>query len=212
MVVFTKGTNVWNRHSLLEVMSFTFFGSSSSFPFPDFSKLKVTRLDPAKGSVREFTIDLPAALAKDGCSADQWLEWGDLIDIPEGEHRLNERWVGLRPEDRQSFANCLSRKVSISVKAKTNSVDLLAPSNWVMPVGESLPSRYQAAETFWLNQTVKRSGLLLTSSDLSRVAVRRLDIETGSSQEWTFDLTKEPSVGNDLWLRDGDVIEVPEKQ
>lgn len=211
VVVFTKGTNVWNRHSLLEVMGFTFFGSSSSFPFPDFSKLKVTRFDPEKGGVREFTIDLSAALAKDGCAADQWLEWGDLIDIPEGEHRLDERWVGLRSEDRQSFANCLSRKVTISVKAKTNTVELVAPSNWVMPVGESLPSRYQAAETFWLNQTVKRSGLLLTSSDLSRVAVRRLDIETGSSQEWAFDLTKEPSVGNDLWLRDGDVIEVPEK-
>ena len=211
LAVFTKGTNDWNRHSLLEVMGFTFFGSGSIFPFPDFSKLTITRLDPASGTIKEFTVDLPAKLAADGCQADQWLEWGDLIDIPEGEHKLNERWEGLRFEDRQSFAKCLARKVTIAVKAKTNLIELSAPKNWVMPSGVNLANRLQAAESFRLRQTVLGSGLLLTSSDTSRVKVKRTDAASGRLQEWTFDLSKEAVTDDDLWLRDGDVIEVPEK-
>jgi hypothetical protein len=64
---------------------------------------------------------------------------------------------------------------------------------------------------FWLKPVLQGSGLLLTSSDLSRVTVKRgTDSEAGKVWRWTFDLDK-VSAPNDLWLRDGDEIEVPEK-
>jgi hypothetical protein len=76
-------------------------------------------------------------------------------------------------------------------------------------------------------------GVLTSSSDLSRVKVTRHDATTGKNHEWIVDCSDHQSqssllnpqvqytwqfaMGNsqhssDLWLRDGDVIEVPEKQ
>jgi hypothetical protein len=71
---------------------------------------------------------------------------------------------------------------------------------------------------------------LLSSSDLSRVKVIRRDAKTGKTREWIVDCSppQSPSNGStffsfqltagadsqptsDLWLRDGDVIEVPQK-
>jgi hypothetical protein len=54
--------------------------------------------------------------------------------------------------------------------------------------------------------------LLLSSSDLSRVKVTRHDPKTGKESEWILDCRPNPQTGGpDLLLRDGDVIEVPEK-
>jgi hypothetical protein len=53
--------------------------------------------------------------------------------------------------------------------------------------------------------------MLLTSSDTTRVKVKRTDAANGRVREWTVDLSKQASTDG-LWLRDGDVIEVPEKQ
>ena len=52
--------------------------------------------------------------------------------------------------------------------------------------------------------------VLLSSSDLSRVKVKHHDPVTGNTAELTIDETKDRGP-EDLWLRDGDVIEVPEK-
>ncbi len=50
---------------------------------------------------------------------------------------------------------------------------------------------------------------LFSTSDLSRVRVTRVNAATGQLREWLLDC----SSGNNpnLWLRDGDVIEVPDK-
>jgi hypothetical protein len=53
------------------------------------------------------------------------------------------------------------------------------------------------------------SKLVRVSSDLSRVKVTRADPATKKTTEWTVDCTNPKD--SDLWLRDGDVIEVPEK-
>jgi hypothetical protein len=42
------------------------------------------------------------------------------------------------------------------------------------------------------------------------VKVTRRDPATGETQEWVLDCS-DPNNAPDLWLRDGDVIEVPEK-
>jgi len=210
IATFTKGTNDWNRHSLLEVMGFTYFGQNTGFPFPDFSKLTITRIDPATGTTKEFSLDLQAKIAADGCKADQWLEWGDLIDIPEGEHKLGEKWDGLPSVDIQAMTKCLTRNVALTVKGKSKEVPLVVVGSWRSSHGAGANIVYYPERPFRLRHIVLDSGLLLTSSDTTRVKVTRSDGGNGF-KEWTFDLSKEPSAGNDLWLRDGDKIEVPEK-
>jgi hypothetical protein len=64
--------------------------------------------------------------------------------------------------------------------------------------------------SFMLRSVLDNSKLVRVSSDLSRVKVTRTDPESKKKLEWTIDCTN-PS-DSDLWLRDGDVIEVPEKQ
>jgi hypothetical protein len=65
-------------------------------------------------------------------------------------------------------------------------------------------------EPFMLWPVLKDSELLLASSDLSHIKVKRRDITTGKMHEWMVDCSN-PQAPPNLWLRDGDVIEVPEK-
>jgi ankyrin repeat protein len=212
VVPFTKGTNDWNRHSLFEVFAFTFFGQNSPFIFPDFSKVLITRLDPKTGTTREFTVNLEAKAASGNCAEDVWLEWGDLIEIPEREHRLSEGWAGPSEELMRPIKQCIARKVTLKVKGQSKELPLEVASNWNQEPGTIAGggSRLIPSTTFRLRQVVQRSGLLLTSSDTGRVKVKRTDASTGRIQEWLFDLSAAGS-SEDLWLRDGDVIEVPEK-
>ena len=63
--------------------------------------------------------------------------------------------------------------------------------------------------SFMLRSVLDNSKLLRVSSDLAHVKVTRHDPITGKTEEWTVDCTNPRDA--DLWLRDGDVIEVPEK-
>ena len=58
-----------------------------------------------------------------------------------------------------------------------------------------------------LNDVVRGANVIRSSSDLTLVKVIR---SSGERWEKVFDLTKSDKT-SDLWLRDGDVIEVPEK-
>ena len=63
---------------------------------------------------------------------------------------------------------------------------------------------------FRLKDVLTGSARLFSTSDLTRVKVRRVDPGTGQTKEWLFNEQTIDST-NDLWLRDGDVIEVPDK-
>jgi hypothetical protein len=63
---------------------------------------------------------------------------------------------------------------------------------------------------FWLKPALLGSKLVLASSDLSRVKVIRTDSATGRKEERVFDCG-EGRPAPEFWLRNGDIIEVPEK-
>jgi hypothetical protein len=63
--------------------------------------------------------------------------------------------------------------------------------------------------SFMLRAVLDRSRLIRFSSDLTRVKVTRRDAATNKNREWILDLS---GTAPDLWMRDGDVIEVPEKR
>jgi hypothetical protein len=54
--------------------------------------------------------------------------------------------------------------------------------------------------------------VLTSRSDLSQVKVTRRNAATGKMETWVIDCRQpQPGQTADLWLRAGDVVEVPEK-
>jgi len=125
---------------------------------------------------------------------------------------------------------CVSRNVTLIIKGTTNSIavgpyfqpwkpDLVKAQvpgvrfprqkDGIALYDSNRDSMQKAPGCFMLTAVLRGSGLLRASSDLTRVKVTRRDSKAGKKLEWVLDCS-----GNnapDLWLRDGDVIVVPEK-
>jgi hypothetical protein len=100
----------------------------------------------------------------------------------------------------------LSQRVKPSIRYATRLQQVVERA----PKGDG--SRNELAlQNCWLSYVVRNVDVLLASSDLSRVQVKRVDPVTKQMREFVFNL-EQAEPGTDLWLRDGDVIEVPEKQ
>ena len=229
--LFEKDTNGFNRFTLFEAIAqhYTTAQSQNLFAFPDFSRVKVKRLK-GKTPNEEILLDLETVFKFGECAKDVWLEWGDLIEIPEQDHRVNEPWWGLPTEARDTLHKCLEKKVQVIVKGQTNVIALnvtfsfggagipLLPATSLnrvpgspepLPESEIKVSQNQTGGR--LNSVIRAANVIRSSSDLSRVKVGRVDPITGEKREMIFDLTQIDK-RNDLWLRHGDVIEIPEKQ
>jgi hypothetical protein len=61
----------------------------------------------------------------------------------------------------------------------------------------------------WLNSVVSHGDIRRASSDISRVKVTR-KTASGTVQQWVINENKSLGI-NDLWLLDGDQIEIPER-
>ncbi len=210
LIVFRSSTNRANHFTLLEVIACISSppgspGSISSpgfIPFLDLTRILIHRPDPAHPAQHE---DLKAALlsASGGldCSKDVPLQFGDVIEIPEREHSLAERADGLSQEQRNDLEPCLSRKVSFVVKGHATEVTLYGRT------GDTYLSQAMRAPAI--------QAILLSSSDLTAVRVKRTDAATHEVKEFTQDVRAfwngSQLWTNDLWLRDGDVVEVPEQ-
>ena len=209
----------------------------SRLPFPDLSRVTIERLvlPTEKGSaVRTSVVDVATLLNSSDCAKAPWLEWGDIVDIPELDHPVNAPWFGLAQPVPEALAACLKRGVGITIKGQTRKVELMPIFQGPPRGGGGLPKAVvggpapipvagATADTgprpltlsgFRLNEVLRQSGLLRVSSDLTRVRVTRTDPVTKQPTQWIVDLS--PGVPydarTDLWLRDGDVIEVPEKE
>ena len=81
-----------------------------------------------------------------------------------------------------------------------------------IPGAPAEPERPAPIESNWqrLNDVVRGVNVIRSSSDLTRVKVTRSGDATSAKQEMVFDLVRSDKA-SDLWLRDGDVIEIPEK-
>jgi hypothetical protein len=223
--VFAKGTNNWNQFSLFELIAvhYGFLAGSAAgesrqgvdinvqrgLPFPDFARLRIRRPGVDLKSWEEKTVDLTTALNSTNCTADLPLAWGDVIDVPESDHPLDKSWPGFSMADFATLEKCLTRRVEIVIKGQSTNVTLLPDAQYVQPVRTM--ERVKKA-SFWIKPVLRDSGLLLASSDLSRVKVTHRDPATGQMRVWVVDCSDSDSrPAPELWLRDGDKIEVPEK-
>jgi hypothetical protein len=199
-MVFKRDTNSFNRFSLLETIA---SAAHLSLQFPAFTQIKIHRPDPAKpGAQKEIAVNPTITPNTFDCAKDLTLEYGDVVEIPEREHTLTEP-ANYLPGGTlwDTIRKCLARKVKFVVRDQT--VEL--------PLGGYNGDSYLSSAL--QRQTVQ--SILRSSSDFSRVRVKRTDPETKKNLELTTDVQSiwagKTSRADDLWLRDGDVIEVPDK-
>lgn len=232
--VFSRGTNAWNRYRLYEALAFTASGAA----FPDFTRVTINRVQ--ENTTTNLVMNLEEAFERKSCDKDVWLEWGDIVDIPEMDHRLNEQWKGLGEQRATTLTDCVKRTITIRTPEQTNEIQLVpaiaASQNESFEVNVAFatlpgfvlgqpepPVVPKTLSLFRLKKVVFAANILRASSDISRVRVQRTNRETGKleQQVWNLneiqlstDTQRKPAIPSDrdLWLRDGDVIEIPEKQ
>jgi ankyrin repeat protein len=250
-VIFWKGTNSFNSHTLFEVIAKAYspeawaqaWASRDNEPpgyrFPDFHSITINRLSE-DGHTNVLKVDISAPFVAGDCSQDIPLQWGDMVEVPEQDHNVNQRWLGLDDMVADTLKKCLRREVEIVVKGKTTKLTLVPAVLSQTIHGNQLTNQL---DSFWLKRVVQHADVVLASSDTTRVRVKRMDPKTKQIKELLFNLGQsyqyaspsssgfeshtirlsgyvqqialdpsEPSVAQtDLWLRDGDVIEIPEK-
>ncbi len=247
--VFTRTPDVPNHFTLLDVVIQFYapiyrgrkplgmlqldLSDPPGFAFPDFPHVTISRLQK-NGGTNVIHVDLESVLDAGDCSKDVPLEWGDIVEIPEADHNVNESWMGLSDTARSTLRKCPAAQVTILVKGQSNIITLkpliyrrndhpMEPQGIYLTSGNTNDPGYQdfrftdlhyinpnQQSSFWLHDVVYNANVILTSSDLSRVKVMRKDSTTRKTIELTLDLQKNDPA-NALWLRDGDVIEIPEK-
>src|SRR5260370_15763360 len=120
------------------------------------------------------------------------LQWGDMVEIPESDHKINEVWRGLSQPIWAALTKCLERKVEIIVKGQATRMTLVpttpAPN---MPPSINVQGPPAAAGTgtqasFRLKDVVNRANVLLASSDTTRVNVQRANPSTGQTDDMYF--------------------------
>lgn len=238
--LFYKNTNDWNQVSLYDLIGVQYdlltsawggttrtfannygsFAITNDLSFPDFSNVIIHHpsADGLKWETRK--VDLASGLNSGNCGGDVILQFGDVVEISEANHILNQSWNGLTTNELATLKTCLARHLQITVNGQTTNF-VAAPQ---VTIGSSSGSTFAERlkhlqngvdlsrfEPFMLWPVLDESKTLLSSSDLSQVKVKRHDAATGKLREWTVDCSDPKSPPN-FWLRDGDTIEVPERR
>lgn len=225
---YTKGSHDWNHYSLLELIAGNYDLISQntagdwwsgeglspnlmkgSLQFPDFKKVVIYRRADNSAKQTATNVDLEEILTAGDCSRDIWLQWGDIVEVPEADHPLDQQWNGLSDQETASLTHCVSRQVTVKIKGESTTLKLASEFEFLNngPIRRGLWRLTRPS--FMLRSVLDHSKLIRVSSDLSHVKVTRHDPMTGKTMEWVVDCTDSNQA--DLWLRDGDVVEVPEK-
>ena len=239
--IFRKGTNDWNQVSLFDLLGvqykllttsvsanvtrhimapYSSYANDDSLAFPDLAHVVIHRPSADGKKWNDLKINAARALDSGDCAGDVPLQFGDVVEIPEANHVINERWPGLSTNELFTLKNCLMRHLQITVNGQMTNIIAapqvleLVPGSREYPLsslGAKMPPEAGLLEfePFMLWPVLENSKLLLASSDLSCIKIKRRDV-TGKVREWTVDCSDSNSRPN-FWLRDGDVIEVPEK-
>ena len=121
-----------------------------------------------------------------------------MVEIPEREHSLGDARVTLTENQAETILNHLEGHAQLAVHGQKVELPL-------DPFGTD-------AALYNVVHQSEAQKVILSSSDLSRVKVSRQDANTGEKHEWVLDCSHPPQDSkDDLRLRDGDVIEIPEK-
>jgi hypothetical protein len=126
-------TNSVNHFTLMEVVAEAWYNNEAPVAFPDFAHLVINRLKPGGGK-EEIPVNLAEILTNGDRSKDVPMEWGDVVQIPQFDHLLNDSPGPLPPEYQAALTKCLQRQVQIIVKGQTTKLRLL-PAIASRPMG-----------------------------------------------------------------------------
>ena len=143
IITFYEDTHHYNRYSLLEFdlsgtsqmlsqNSHNEWGSSSDLKwkllgglrFPDFKHVTVYRRADNSAKQTAIKIDVDEILNSGDCSKDVWLDWGDVIEIPETDHPVDEKWPGLPDQAVVALIKCTAREVTLKIKGESATLKL----------------------------------------------------------------------------------------
>jgi hypothetical protein len=230
--VFRTGAKLTNHFTLLETVmrfySISIVGNQEAWralPFPDFGRVIIRRPSQKPGGKeQEIKVSLLNRSNVVDCAQDVPVEFGDVIEIPESIHALNAGMpnpvremeeafslypTGFAEREQQGGAERLAR-----VNAYRTSTPCLQKSVQLVVAGETTTFKVNSWKEGFLSQALGKTearSVLRSSSDLSRVKVTRKTGKSAKSAGFTVDVADSPQRNDDLWLQDGDVIEVPEK-
>lgn len=183
--------------------------SAKALRFPAWDKVAIYRYtgEPGHEVKSVITVDV-AALFSGTKTNDVRLQWGDVVEIPERDHALSDLQDGPT-----GLTEALDRFLPRTVLGRSNggsfSIDLLQGTKNLKQASETpggSRSPYPGNPT--LAQVLQTPGLIRLSSDLTRVQFRR----HANTETWDTILDcSVPGTGRDIWLQEGDEIEVPEK-
>lgn len=220
-----------NRLSLFELILKCYANQygNGDFAFPDFSKITISRL--TGNQTTNITVNVATELELGNSKADLWLEPGDMVEIPEGDHKLAEIWRGLPDAISATLKKSCARRVTLVVKDSRYDLQLaqspIQMTRNVSVASSELPpalapersgkiATIATVQTFLsafnLSEVAFGSKALLSSSDTKRIKVIRKSLNSPEKMELIYDIGAVRNSTDDLWLRDGDVIEVPERE
>ncbi|MDR3378340.1 MAG: ankyrin repeat domain-containing protein [Verrucomicrobiae bacterium] len=201
--VFEKNTNNWNHFSLLEMLYVS--GVNIDYPhtkFPDLAHLTVAR--PAQDGLTRQRIPVNLLAGTNGLdfTHDLPLEFGDIVEVPEREHSLADSVTVLSKDQAMAILNHFHDQAGEATLVVAGGATVKLPLQ---------PFYSQLTSVLSRNNTARAA--LTSNSDLARVKVTRQNPQTNKQEEWIVDCSHgdSPVSLSDLWLRAGDVIEVPAK-
>ena len=222
--IFSRVTNDWNHFTLLELLvakasEFAGPNSSDSFRFPDLSRITVVRPGTNGAKEARLEVNLIGATNAIDFTRDVSLEFGDNVEIPERPHTLadTDNWYGEQMQRNFTHLKEVAGSVKLVVAGGPATAIALNSFDPIKTyIGTVLMD--PAAQT-----------VLTSESNLRQVKVTRTDAKTGKTVQWVVDCSQMGSnptsyqarilaitgqnqhLTPDLLIRDGDVIEVPQK-
>lgn len=221
-----------DRFTLLELVGEAYNGQDS-IPFPDFTNAYIERIS-ANGNAR-IPVHIAEILRATNRAADIPLQWGDVLRIPQVDHRVTEFWRWLPAENYAALNACLARTVKIIAHGATNDIRLVLlhpndmrlgmptapngivnnfilggtplPFNW-NPAGVSPAGKSGPIASFRLWPVIQQAAVLFISSDLTHVRLTRPFHKVGT-KVFEFDLSHQDNP--DVYLDDGDVIVISDR-
>jgi ankyrin repeat protein len=205
-----------------------------SLPFPDFGRIIIRRPSPKIGGKEtEIKVSLLNRSNVVDCAKDVPLQFGDVIEIPESVHALNASVPNPVQEMETDFKNAQGRynpgfvrsafplmtdaefaTLKANTKAAAQRWTCLQKTIQLVVAGETTSFKVNSWREGFLSQALGKTearSVLRSSSDLSRVKVSRQTGKPAKPLVFIVDAAGNGAGRDDLWLQDGDVIEVPEK-
>jgi hypothetical protein len=202
-----------------------------ALPFPDFGRVIIRRpSQKTGGKEQEIKVSLLNSSNVIDCARDVPVELGDVIEIPESIHALNaampdpvrelewnigiaETKAGVQLGSFAERVKAISESAAPNVSPYRTAAQCLQKTVQLVVAGETTTFKVNSwREGFLFSALAKTEArsALRSSSDLSRVKVTRKINNVPAT--FTVDVSDAAPRNDDLWLQDGDVIEVPEKR